>query len=450
LTYRPDANYNGEDTFFYRARDIDGSTSAAVAVNLTINPVNDPPRADAGARGMTINEGDIVAFDGSASTDVDGDPLEFTWYFGDGAVASGERVAHAFADNGAYKATLVVSDGACVSYDTIDILVNNAPPTAGLSGPASGVRGQVQTFSLSAKDPSPLDQQAGFRYSINWGDGTTETITGPGAASSGHVYAATGTYVVSMNAFDKDGAVSATAAQLISINAVEFQAGALVVGGTTGNDTIVVAPYDANGSLSVKINGSVLGVYAPGVTQILVYGQAGNDTIQIASNRIRGQTYFVKVDAMLFGDAGDDTLDARGSVANNVLIGGDGNDTLHGGANRDILLGGRGADILHGNGGDDLLVGNFTDWDANATALNALMAEWRRTDVDYATRANRLLGTSAGGKNGAYVLNGKTVHDDSAIDQLYGDAGQDMFLVAAGLVKDKTIDALGSELTATL
>lgn len=44
FTYRPSTNYNGFDSFIYRARDSAG-TSAPVTVSITINPTNDVPRA---------------------------------------------------------------------------------------------------------------------------------------------------------------------------------------------------------------------------------------------------------------------------------------------------------------------------------------------------------------------------------------------------------------------
>src|SRR5262249_24680266 len=152
----------------------------------------------------------------------------------------------------------------------------------------------------------------------------------------------------------------------------------------------------------------------------------GNDQIKLNTKKIGPTTYSVTVPAALFGDAGNDTLDARGSTANNILIGGAGTDTLQGGSGRDLLIGGAGGDTLHGNGGDDILIGNSTDHDSNLNALNAVMAERGRTDADYTTRLNHLSG-SAGGLNGGYFLNSTTVHDDAVLDQLYGEAGTDWF-----------------------
>ncbi|HKB41386.1 MAG TPA: hypothetical protein VKD72_33480, partial [Gemmataceae bacterium] len=129
-----------------------------------------------------------------------------------------------------------------------------------------------------------------------------------------------------------------------------------------------------------------------------------------------------------FGDAGNDTLDARLAVPGAVLVGGAGNDTLLGGAGRDILLGGLGADSLRGGGNDDILIGGVTDHDADRTALMALAAEWWRTDANLATRIGHLDGSQGGGLNGNYGLNAQTVHDDAAIDELFGEAGFDWFI----------------------
>src|SRR5262249_49681204 len=70
FAYTPNANYNGSDSFTYKAND--GSLDSNVAtVTLTITPVNDAPVVDAGPD-QTVNEGSTVAFSSTAS-DVDGD-----------------------------------------------------------------------------------------------------------------------------------------------------------------------------------------------------------------------------------------------------------------------------------------------------------------------------------------------------------------------------------------
>jgi Ca2+-binding RTX toxin-like protein len=174
-----------------------------------------------------------------------------------------------------------------------------------------------------------------------------------------------------------------------------------------------------------------------------VYGYGGYDTLQLTSG--------LTVPAFLFGGDGNDTLDARGSTANNVLVGGAGTDVLYGGSSRDLLIGGLGADALKGGGGDDILIGCATDYDANLTALLAVMKEWGRTDADYNTRVKHLGGSLSGGLNGSYFLNATTVRDDAAIDSFYGEAGLDwLFARTKGPGKDKVNDLSTGEVVTAI
>jgi len=69
------------------------------------------------------------------------------------------------------------------------------------------------------------------------------------------------------------------------------------------------------------------------------------------------------------------------------------------------------------------------------------MAEWSRSDVDSATRVSHLNGALSGGSNAGYFLTAATVHDDAAVDTLFGDAGSDWyFYLATGIFKDKLKD----------
>src|SRR5262249_26697297 len=205
---------------------------------------------------------------------------------------------------------------------------------------------------------------------------------------------------------------------------------ALFVGGTAGNDTIVFNPGGGSGTLQVILNSISQGTFSP-TGHLIAYGDAGDDTIQVAGS--------IRLPALLFGGDGNDTI--KGGNGNNILVGGAGNDSLIGGSGRDLLIGGTGADTLTGNGDDDILIAGTTDDDANAAALFAVMKEWGRTDESYSTRVNHLLnGIVSGGVT--YKLNPSTVHTDTAIDVLYGNSGTDWFLAQTGgtnadQVKDK-------------
>src|SRR5262249_39933570 len=136
---------------------------------------------------------------------------------------------------------------------------------------------------------------------------------------------------------------------------------------------------------------------------------------------------------------------------NDILVGDAAANALQGGAGRDLLIGGQGADQLDGGADDDIVIGGYTAYDTNPTALDALMDEWTRTDLDvlgpqesYRTRINHLL--SGSGLNGDYVLkssNGRgTVFDDGFADVLTGGEGLDWFF---GDKKQDTIGAVPPE-----
>jgi VCBS repeat-containing protein len=388
-----------------------------------------------------------------AASDPGADTIaNWTIDWGDGAVdtvaGNPGSVSHTYADGTqtySISATASDEDGTYSAASSQSVTVSNVAPTASLGGPATGARGQERNFALGAADPSPIDQAAAFTFNIDWGDGSSQTSTGPASQQLSHTFAAVGTFTVQITATDQDGGVSTTAQHTITINAVDLQAGTLVIGGTTADDSITVSPTNSTGTLAVTINGVSQGTFAS-AEQIIIYGQAGHDQLKLNTKKIGPTTYHVTVPAVIFGDAGNDTLDARGSSANNILVGGAGTDSLQGGSGRELLLGCLGADTLRGNGGDDLLIGNVTDFDSNLDALIALLAEWGRTDASYQMRIDHISGSGGGGLNGGYFLSSDTVHDDAAIDQLDGDAGTDWFFYTAnGSNKDRLNDLVIGE-----
>jgi hypothetical protein len=79
------------------------------------------------------------------------------------------------------------------------------------------------------------------------------------------------------------------------------------------------------------------------------------------------------------------------------------------------------------------------------------MAEWGRTDAAYATRVEHLSGTIDGGRNGATLLSASTVHDDAAIDALFGEGGSDWFFAKlSGTNRDTVKDQTAGEVVTGL
>jgi len=213
----------------------------------------------------------------------------------------------------------------------------------------------------------------------------------------------------------------------------------LVVGGTTGADTIVFSPIGNAGGIRVTINGIAVGDFTP-TGRLVAFGQAGDDDIQVAGG--------IANSAWLFGGAGNDRL--KGGAGDDVLIGGAGDDLLVGGNGRDLMIGGQGADRLVGDAGDDILIAGFTAFDADQFALHGIQTEWTSAR-SYAARVANIQGTGTGPRaNGNIFLltdgPSATAFDDAAEDVLTGSAGADWFFanLDAG-VRDKITDLSAGE-----
>jgi hypothetical protein len=363
-----------------------------------------------------------------------------------------------------YAALNTAGSQSITATDTANLAVTGSRsgihvnPLGTLSGPTVGLPNQTLTYTFGAV--SGLPASTVFTYAIDWnGDGVTDqTVSGPSGTAVNHSYTASGGYYIRVTATvhigteDFTGYAANQSLTILPVTAtVQADPGnasksALVIDGTAGSDSLVLSPGGGN-SIALTVNGYSVGTFsAPGgaaFAHLLVYGNGGADTIRLTGN--------LSVPAFLFGGDGNDILDASGSTANNVLIGGAGNETLVGGSGRDLLVGGLGADTLRAGNGGAILIGGTTDYDTNVAALLAIMKEWGRTDADYNTRVKHLNGSLSGGLNGSYRLTTTTVHDDATIDNLYGGAGLDWFLVGnKGQNKDRLYNQVSAEVVTAL
>lgn len=329
-------------------------------------------------------------------------------------------------DDGTYVVTLTVQDkdgGTTSAVATIQ--VTDVAPSASLGGDASGVRGQTRGFTLAVADPSPVDTAAGFTYHVSWGDGSPDQVIASGQSSIlSHVFTATGTYTVTATAIDKDGGESALATRVVTIDAVALQPDpadpsktALVVGGTTGDDTIRFRTINDGTGILVRLNGQLLGTYTP-TGHLIAFGQAGDDDIMVSSS--------ITLPAILHGGAGDDLL--KGGGGNDILIGSSGQDTLIASKGRNLLIGGEDSDLLSDSVGEDIMISGSTSYDENDAALVAILGEWVR-DVPAAQRVVDLVQ----GITGNIKLDPTTVFGDHAPNVVLQGGGQNWLLVDSAL-----------------
>ncbi len=110
----------------------DGSgASCAIAADSANIKVNAPPVANAGPN-LTCCQDDPSAFDGTQSSDPDGDSLSYQWNFGDGSSSTDAKASHAYAQSGAYKVVLSVNDNSgtrCSTSSSGFTAYVNAQPT---------------------------------------------------------------------------------------------------------------------------------------------------------------------------------------------------------------------------------------------------------------------------------------------------------------------------------
>ncbi len=100
------------------------TNSATTKVTVTAPPTAPVAAAAADCTDLTC------AFDGSASSDANGDTLTYSWDFGDGSAGgTGAKPSHTYAAAGTYTVTLTVTDSTGLTGTRAISVVANAPVT---------------------------------------------------------------------------------------------------------------------------------------------------------------------------------------------------------------------------------------------------------------------------------------------------------------------------------
>jgi len=178
--------------------------SAPVSIEVAI--FDRAPVANAGGP-YSGAKNSAIRFDGTRSTDGDGDPLTYFWDFGDGTTGTGPTPTHAYARSGVYTVSLIVNDGSVDSTPPgrAQVTVTNTAPVAQLSGPASAFKLTTLTWNGSGSSDANGDT---LSYLWNFGDGSSATTNTP---TTTHSYAAVGSYHVTLTVNDGEASSSAAA-----------------------------------------------------------------------------------------------------------------------------------------------------------------------------------------------------------------------------------------------
>jgi len=189
--------------------DNSGTLSSENSDTLTVI-VNDPPLALPG-KDRRIAPEQIIQFDGSRSSDSDGEIIAWLWDFGDETKADGMKVTHAYAVPGTYEVRLTVEDDSGTSSarrsGTLKIIVNHRPD-------ADAGQNQILTASAVRFDGRGSGDPDGKieHYQWDFGDGDTGTGVTPL-----HVYGNPGTYLVRLAVTDDSGTLNNRAEDEITV-----------------------------------------------------------------------------------------------------------------------------------------------------------------------------------------------------------------------------------------
>jgi VCBS repeat-containing protein len=215
FVYTPAADFSGTDTFAYKANDGQADSNIAT-VTITVNavvlpPVNHPPTADAGPD-QAVAERSAVTLHGTLTDPDAGDTHTLVWSVtaSNGQTVpggSGDAFTFTPANDGTYTVTLTVTDNHGSSANSSAVITaTDVPPVVTIDGPASVMPGVAYTLNLSAVD---LGADTIDHWTVNWGDGTIDTLAG-NPQSAIHTYGLIcANYTVSARATDQEGAYAA-------------------------------------------------------------------------------------------------------------------------------------------------------------------------------------------------------------------------------------------------
>ncbi len=278
----------------------DNSNPDTAIATVTDPVVNLAPVADAGGP-YSGDTGAAIQFDGSGSSDPNGDALGYAWDFGDGGTSALASPTHSYAAAGSYTVTLIVNDGQLDSpaSNTTAIVSDpsvNQPPVADAGGPYSGQTSAAIQFDGSGSSDPNGNSTIGS-YSWSFGDGASGS-----GVSTNHSYAAAGTYTVTLTVTD-DGQLSSSDTATVNVSDPApgdgeslYEANCLGCHGDPWDEP----PYDdslpgirrVGGSRSCTINGSIYGtdLYPDGVPAMQgLQGVLSDDDINALANYLNSR-----------------------------------------------------------------------------------------------------------------------------------------------------------------
>lgn len=179
---------------------------------------NQPPTAQAVADTTTGPPSLTVNFSSTGSSDPEGQPLSYSWDFGDGTTSTAANPTHIYTTKGRYTARLTVSDGTNATASSPIVITVGTPPTATILTPANGLHfraGDTINFSGTGSDAedgtlsgASLSWKQVFHHDNHIHPSGTVTTGNSGSfqiPTSGHSFGSDTSYEIILTVTDSDG-----------------------------------------------------------------------------------------------------------------------------------------------------------------------------------------------------------------------------------------------------
>lgn len=234
----------------------DGYASDCETITITVTAGNNPPVAVAGGP-YSGGTGQPIQFNGSGSSDPDGNTLTYAWNFGDGGTGSGATPTHTYAVAGNYLATLTVTDNGSPSLSAQDVAsvqvlaTITAQITAKLTNGQMRIGGggvQKMGMEINIRPVTDIDPNT-IRLSTTYPNAGTATQIAPDPKTA------------QIGDLDNDGVIE----MVVSFTRVQLRtllgnvpSGTTVTLQMTARTTAATGSIPISGTISVKIKGGAV------------------------------------------------------------------------------------------------------------------------------------------------------------------------------------------------
>lgn len=187
--------------------------------------------------------GQPIGFSANSSSDNLGNPLSYTWNFGDGSTATGATATHTYPTVGRYTVTLSATSGTLSATTTTTAQIT-APINVTITSPAAGTLFSTTNTTVTGTVSAP-----NLTVTVN---GVTAQVNGTSFTAS-NVSLREGVNLITATAVDSNGGAGTGAVSVIS----DLTAPLLSITSPASNATVSASTITVTGLVSDSVTGTI-------------------------------------------------------------------------------------------------------------------------------------------------------------------------------------------------